>query len=431
MNSFDGDSKNPPRPLSLRTNIIWSSVGSLLRTLCNWLITVAVVRLSPSSAFDAAGVLALSMSISNLIIPIAEYRLRTVHVTDVRDEYSTQQYMGMRVISSVVALISGTIYTLVTSDPSFFLVIFIYCVSQLISTYAEGFHAVEQRYMRMDYIGISYLLQGFGSLIFFCAGMYFFHSLLAAVSLMTVAIVATVLFYDLPRARRFGTLYPRIELRNASRTFITLFPLAVVNVALNIISLVPRQYLTHYANAEALGIYASIAVPAVVIQASAAYIYTPILGRLVELLHSNQKKAKTMLLRIVGVFFGVGIVCALGFLVAGDWILALIFGEKILPYTYLVQPALLFSLITAFVWFANDLLLGLRDYLGCFLGGLTAAVATLATTIPFTRMFVLNAPSFVGIFASAAALAVMGFFFAKNLRKLSRPHASTQVVPSC
>ena len=163
-------SSDQPEQLPLRTNIIWSSTGSLTKTMCNWLITIAAVRLS--SGFDTAGVLALAMSISNLVVPIAEYRLRTVQVTDVRGEHTARQYLGMRVLSSAAAMIIGAVYTLVTSKLSLFLVITVYCASQVIATFLEGFHATEQRHMRMDYIGISYLLQGGGGLIAFIVGIY-------------------------------------------------------------------------------------------------------------------------------------------------------------------------------------------------------------------------------------------------------------------
>ena len=99
----------PPPPLPLRTNLIWSSTGSLTRTMCNWLMTIAAVRLS--TGFDTAGILSLAMSISNLVFPIAEYRLRTVQVTDVRGEHTSQEYLGMRLIASAAALGAGAVYT--------------------------------------------------------------------------------------------------------------------------------------------------------------------------------------------------------------------------------------------------------------------------------------------------------------------------------
>ncbi|WP_167145225.1 polysaccharide biosynthesis protein [Actinomyces sp. ZJ308] len=385
-------------------------------------MTIAAVRLS--SGFDTAGVLALAMSISNLVFPIAEYRLRTVQVTDVHGEHTSQEYLGMRLIASSAALIIGGVYTLLTTNPNAFLVIMIYTLSQVIATYLEGFHATQQRSMRMDYIGISYLLQGFGGLIAFCVGITLFNSLLAATLFLTAAIIITGVFYDAPRARRFGSIRPVIRWRNAITTFAKLFPLAMVNAALSIVTLVPRQHLSSVMGEDALGIYASVAVPAVIIQASATYIYTPVLGRLIELMMTDKSKAVSLLARITIFFVAVGTASCAIFWMAGEWILGLVFGSEIIPYIYLIQPALLLSLVTAFVWFTNDILLGLRDYIGCLLGGIVAAGVTVITTSPLTHRFGLNSPSIVGIVASTIALLVMGLFLVRDYRRLTPTRSS-------
>jgi len=96
---------SPAMPTALRPHS--PDDARLLRAslIAVWLITIAAVRLS--SGFDTAGVLALAMSISNLFVPIAEYRLRTVQVTDVRGEHTARQYLGMRVLSSAAAVVAG------------------------------------------------------------------------------------------------------------------------------------------------------------------------------------------------------------------------------------------------------------------------------------------------------------------------------------
>ena len=193
----------------------------------------------------------------------------------------------------------------------------------------------------------------------------------------------------------------------------------MVNTALSVVTLVPRQHLSDVMGADALGIYASVAVPAVIIQATATYLYTPVLGRLIELMMTDKPRAAALLARICMFFIAVGAASCLAFWVAGDWLLGLVFGSDILPYAYLVQPALLLSLITAFVWFTNDILLGLRDYVGCLLGGVAAAGITVAITSPLTRQFDLNAPTVVGIIASVIALLVMGLFFVRDYRRLT------------
>lgn len=54
--------------LSLKSNMIWNSIGSLTYYGCQWLITILVVRVSDS--FEAAGTLSLAMSIANIFTPL-------------------------------------------------------------------------------------------------------------------------------------------------------------------------------------------------------------------------------------------------------------------------------------------------------------------------------------------------------------------------
>ena len=105
----------------------------------------------------------------------------------------------------------------------------------------------------MDYIGISYLLQGIGGLVAFCLGIVLFNSLLAATLLLTAVNIGIGVFYDIPRARRFGPIRPEIRWRDATPTFVRLFPVAMVNTALSVVTLVPRQHLSDVMGADALG----------------------------------------------------------------------------------------------------------------------------------------------------------------------------------
>lgn len=81
--------------------MLWNSAGSTIRLACNYVITIAAVRLS--SGFDVAGGLAIAMSIANLVLPFADYRLRTLQITDVKNERSSNHYVGLRILTSFIA----------------------------------------------------------------------------------------------------------------------------------------------------------------------------------------------------------------------------------------------------------------------------------------------------------------------------------------
>lgn len=86
-----------PEPLSVRHNMLFNTVGSLMYQGCLWVITVLVVRLS--DGYANSGILAFAMTIGNLFNPLATYSMRTYQVSDVRDRYSTHSYVALRLIT--------------------------------------------------------------------------------------------------------------------------------------------------------------------------------------------------------------------------------------------------------------------------------------------------------------------------------------------
>lgn len=405
-----------PKTLSMKKNMLWNSVGSFVRTACYWLLTVVVVRFSDD--FNAAGALALAMSIVNLFSPIADFKLRAYAITDVTSERSASKYIGIRLVTTLVTFLASLVYVVVTCNLKLFWILAIYIASQLVYTFGDGYHAVHQRAMRMDYVGISYGLQGVLSLAFFTVSMWQSGSLLIAVSSLLLAAIGITFLYDFPTARALEAVNPRIDWRDLSHLLLKMTPLVLVAIMLNAVGLFPRQYLAARFSESALGIYSAVAAPVIVVQISASYITYPLLGRMAELFRSNRKLAKKIQRQVIFAILVIAALSSILFFVVGEDILALIFGDSIRPYTYLIQPALLLSFITAIAWYFNDLLFTLRDFKGCLVGSIVAALVTVLLTWPLTPVFEMNAPSVIGILAYIAALAVWGIFYMKDFRAL-------------
>ena len=66
-------------PLSIRANMAWNAIGSIVNLGCQWLISILVVRLS--TGFDDAGLYSLAVAIFGVFSPISQYRIRYKLVT--------------------------------------------------------------------------------------------------------------------------------------------------------------------------------------------------------------------------------------------------------------------------------------------------------------------------------------------------------------
>lgn len=411
------DANSSEGGLSLRANMLWNTAGSMTRLACNYLVTIAVVRLS--SGFDANGALTLASTVSSLAMPFAEFRLRTLHVTDVDDERSSREYIGLRVVTSFIAFLLGVVYSLLTNSVSSLPVVTLYLVYSIFTSFIEGFHAIDQRHRRMDYIGVSYILQGVSTLAVFCLGLWLTNSLEVAVGLMALAVLAVGLLYDIPRTRRFEVLRPEIVWPVVTRTLISLLPLVLAQVASSAVLAIPRQELARSMGDEALGIYASIAAPVVVVQMGAAYVYGPLMGEFAESFQRDKRAGLRLLGKTVLAVLALSTVLSVALLFLGKPILWLMFGERVLPYISLLQPTIVCTVITAFAWFFNDLLLALRDFKAAFIGNVAAVLVTLVSSSWMVHTFEMNGVSWAGVAAYSAAVLVMGAFFLRDYRRLS------------
>lgn len=396
------------KQLSLKRNMLLNTCGSMTRLICNWLLTVAVVRFS--HGFDAAGILSLSMAVCNMVQPFAEYRLRTIHVTDVTGERTTGEYFGLRLITTGIALVLGVVYAVATCSWDAVPVIAVYLVSQLASGYLEGFHAVDQREMRMDYIGISYALQGAFGLVGFCTVLASTNSLFFAVLYLAVCNFVVGVLWDYPKTRQFGTVRPTFNFKDIASTLVRLFPIVIATVCVSGVITIPRQYLATVAGTAALGIYSSVSSPTVVMQVGAQYIYTPLLGVFAERFHQNKQRAISLFRKVVFGILIVGLACLMAFSILGEHALRFVFGSEIANYSYLLIPALACTFITGFCLFANDLLISVRDYRGSLLGNLLAVGISIAVTIPIVNVYGSNGVSYCGIIGYGCGAALMLVF---------------------
>lgn len=392
--------------LSIKLNMLWNSAGSLTYLGCQWLITVLVVRLS--DGYDAAGALSLAMSVYNMFSSLAIYRMYTYQVSDVTHENTVGEYFALRLITCGAALFLILIYALITCSLDSFATIGLYAVYKIASLLIDVLHGLDQQNRRMDYIGKSLSMQGAVSLIIFCVGMALTNSLDVSIIGMTAAIALIGIVYDLPRSVRFEALKIGISKKKALHLLGYCLPIVIAAVACGAAPSIPRQYLAAFSGSAALGIYASVAAPVAIIQMGASYIYNPLLGYFSEAYaNKNMKQLAVLLIKAAGGIAALGIVSALALYWLGEPLLVLFFGKSIAPYAYLLTPIIAVAMVTAFVWFLNDVLVALRDFKGSFIGNIAAAIASIPLTLYFVPLFDMNGVSFASLTAYGVGAIVM------------------------
>ena len=403
---MDAPSKKKPAELSIGRNMLWNSAGSLAYLALQWAITIVIVRLS--SGYDAAGVLALAMTVFNIFSPLAIYRMYTYQVSDVKRENTLGEYATFRIITCAAAFVGCLVYAALTCPSSTFVAILLYALFKIASLVIDVLHGEDQLNMRMDYIGKSLMLQGIGTFVVFCTVLACTSSIEAAIAGMLVVTCIVGLVYDLPRTRMFSQIKLGIAKEKVLHLLAYCLPIVLAAIACAVVPSVPRQYLSILGGDAALGVYASIAAPAAVIQMGASYIYNPLLSLFSQRYISGDITGFRKLFgRALAAIAALGIAGIAGYMLLGPWILPLVFGESISAHLDLILPVSVMTAVSALLWFANDLLVTIRQFKNALIGNVISLAVAIPSSLFLIPLYEGNGVSFSVIVSYLAGIASM------------------------
>ena len=229
------------KKLSVQKSILWNSVGSLIYLATQWLITILVVRLA---GVDAAGNLALAMSVGNLMYSIALFGMRNFQVSDIAEEYRNGVYIASRLITCFVSVIIGTVYVLCmsyTAEQRW--CIGIYCVFKASEALYDVYAGISQKVWRMDYIGKSWVIKGICTFVAFCGVLYLTKNIVFAILAMTIVSFVVILIYDIPKNREIAEISILWKGKEIASLLYKCIPLLVYSMLTTAIATIPRLIL--------------------------------------------------------------------------------------------------------------------------------------------------------------------------------------------
>lgn len=367
---------------STSNNVIWNTIGSIVYLTCQWLTTVAVVRIS--SNYEYAGYLSLAMSYSNIFIPIALYKIRSYQVSDINNQFSSGQYIGFRIVTIAVGFGFVFLYTIFTCRKEAIISVVCYCLYKVIEVLVDVFHGIDQKGGNMIFCGVSMLLRGLLSLLTFCFVLKLTDSIPISI-LSMCAVCVPVLLLDICWASKFDSVLPEFDLDAIGALFSSCLP-AVVGVACcALVTSSSRQILASILGNSVLGIYSSVCSPAAIVQAGALNAYAPLLVVFAMAdLEKTRRHFNQLLIKVAGVTVVIAFGCLLGCLLFGQWALELLFGSTIIRYSYLLYGAVISSLATALIGVFSDLTIVRRSMSSNLAGNFIA----LLLVIPFSYFFI-------------------------------------------
>lgn len=337
----NASSPNLSSGLTLRANFSWTFVGNAVNAAAWFLMTTVLAKLGSP---EHVGQFALGLATTAPIFMFATLRLRDVQATDTKQEYLFGDYLALRLITTVLAMLAVVAIILVSGfQREVALVILATGLSKSSEAVSDAFYGLFMQQERLDRIAKSMIVKGPLSLLGLGIGFYLTGSVFWGVIGLAAARAVIMVSYDirnatlslksssapitgsipidLPRPRWEATILKRLA-------WLTL-PLGFVTMLISFNGNIPRYFIEGHLGSYQLGIFAAIsafqkAAPTVVqaLGRSAS-------PRLAKYHAANNARAfRRLALRLVGIGILLGGAGVLVALVAGRPILTLFYGPE-------------------------------------------------------------------------------------------------------
>lgn len=331
----------------MRGNFAWMTVGYAVYAACQWAMVSVLARLASP---EVVGQYALGIAVGTPILMLAQLNLRTVLVTDVSGEHDFLDYRDLRVISLGLAWIGIVALAFLERSATDRTAIALVGLAQSIEWIADIYIGLFQRHERMQRIAISLSLHGILSVAALAIGVALTGQLVAGLIAVLIVRLMALFFYDATIGsrgylERRGTAVPNLKQRSGKwlRIVRTAFPLGVVLMIGSFSSNIPRYFIAHAMGAHALGIFsgvASLTTAANLLVNALGQAATPRLAKLYQAGDRVGFGRVSAQMAAVGLVLGLGTVA--GSIVAGRWVLGLLFGAE-----YAAQSTVLLALSAA------------------------------------------------------------------------------------
>lgn len=321
-----------PGPLSLRRNFCWAFAGNTIYAACQGGLLVVLAK---AGSREMVGQFGLGLAVTAPILMLANLQLRSVQATDARREHQFGQYLGLRLVTTVLALVMIVAVTLTgTYRWETALVILGVGLVRAFDAITDAVYGCLQQHERMDRIARSQIIAGCLSVVAMAVVVCSTGNVFWATLALAGAALFRLLAIDLPSVSWVlptgkGAARPSWETAALARLAWVALPLALVATLISLETNVPRYFIQHYFSEEQLGVFVAIAYLTVAGRTVVSALTHSAVPRLAQhFAKGNLAVFGRLLLKLVVICAMIGAAAVLVVLVAGREILTLLYSPE-------------------------------------------------------------------------------------------------------
>ncbi|MCM3744096.1 oligosaccharide flippase family protein [Sporosarcina luteola] len=408
------------KSLSLKSNSLWNVFGSLVYSLTQWGLVIAIAK---NGSPEMVGIFTLSLALTAPVVLLTRLNLRVAVASDINNEFGFNEYYTSRIIATIVSLLILIIITIFyPTDTYTRVVIFIMCFAKAFESVSDILYGQLQKHERLDIIAKSRIIKGLVSFIAFTIIMMITNDLLLSTIGLLIIWLLTLIIYDFKVIREiFGEVSINFRKKHQLLILKLTIPLGIAQLIASLNSNVPRYVIEHYHGIEMLGFYSAIIYIIVAGSNVVLAISSAVLPRLSTLYQNSKiKEFLKIILNMIFMVLILGIIALLIVYTLGGEILEKVYSTE---YKYLNKEFFLFTVMGIFKYtnvFLDTGISATRKFvIQPYINGITLSIISVLSFI-LIPLYGMNGAIYSLIIAEIVQLILRGVFISYLLIKRTK-----------
>jgi len=372
-----------------RSTYIWNAISATSLAMQSPVILAVMSR---TNGMRDAGIFSIAIAVANLMMYVGQYGLRRFQASDVREQFSFEEYHGMRVFTCALLVIASLGYCMFSrayrgyaSDKA--IAIFMICMLKMLQAYSDVYHGNMQQKGRFDVAAKATAIRYIAEIIIFCGMLIATHNFIISATVTVVLSVILMILLSVNAGSHYcDSIKPVFRAAAIRGLLIEGFPLFVSMFLNTYVGNAPKYAIDSYLNDDVQAVFGYLFMPAFVVQITAQFIFNPVITSYAHLWTKHTEESyREFSRRIKKMCVVVLALTVLGLIVAatiGIPVLSAVFGTDLSAYRHelciimlgggLLAYATYFSTVIAIIRVQKSLMLcyGVVSVMSLILSGL-------------------------------------------------------------
>ena len=264
-----------------KKNFVWNMVGSGIFSFVSMALSLCVIQIAGEKV---GGVFSIAVTISQMMLYIAFFELRTFLVTDTNRKYTFSQYHGAKILTCTAMMFVSIAYVLVKKYvPYKAVVIILMCLYRMIDGYADIYEGEFQLNGKLYLSGKSMTFRSVLSAIALIVTLAISKNIVLSILLAIIVSFICVIIFNINIAKYYGKIKPDCRWNNVKSILYECFPFFIGAFLWVYILSASRIAVDNNMSSQSMSYYQVLFMPVSIVNLFATFFFRPALTSLSEL----------------------------------------------------------------------------------------------------------------------------------------------------